>query len=379
MAKAIPPTATAERVGGIFFMNPHDLTIVGADLNADGKIDGPEHPLYDPRVDLNRDAMPQFKALVADVAANGVRQPIICRKNGDQLEVAEGRQRTFAARAAIAAGATLAGVKVEILQAEQEDLILLGIACNEIRVDSPPYTKAKNAAHAVKMGLSKARIAKAFGFVNEAPLNALLNLLTLHPKVIKALENNKISYTGALELVPIAQAKQVEALGALIEAGGALTKERVRAAARNPSNAAPRPGRAELRMLRTFAPQKDDYPEVTDDDVAMTIAYAAWFGDGDAGPLKDIGRGLYEAISKASTKPPKVPKVAKAKAKTTGRGKAKTTGRGKGTTAAKGARAKKPKTTAAAPPEPMPAPAATPVAATPTPAAAPVAAPVAPS
>jgi hypothetical protein len=84
-------TAIDAKRGNLFLVPPEDITIIGLDTE-----DGPEHPLFDERV-----LLPVDEALARNIAIHGVIEPVVIRKNGDDvIEVIDGRQRVRSARLA---------------------------------------------------------------------------------------------------------------------------------------------------------------------------------------------------------------------------------------------------------------------------------------
>lgn len=73
----------------LWWLWPEDIVIIGIDTD-----DGPEHPLWDPRVTLELD--PNF---VASIASVGVLQPVGIAKEGNRFVCVFGRQRIRACRA----------------------------------------------------------------------------------------------------------------------------------------------------------------------------------------------------------------------------------------------------------------------------------------
>ena len=113
-----------------FGMDPMDLTVIGHDTE-----DGPDHPLYDERVKL-----PIDDAMVMNIASLGVREPIIVRKNGDAVEVVDGRRRVLHARVAnellAKKGEPLITVPAMLAKGDACLMEQVAISLNEIRVQA---------------------------------------------------------------------------------------------------------------------------------------------------------------------------------------------------------------------------------------------------
>lgn len=134
--------------------NPYSLFIVGLDKRPDGKVDGPEHPRWDARVNL-----PVDPALVDSIARHGRNLQTVTIVEVDGVaEVEDGRQRVRAARVAfdrlIAAGVEDRTIIVETTKPLRgysiEDQILVGHELNGLRQDDDMLTKCEKVAHALR-------------------------------------------------------------------------------------------------------------------------------------------------------------------------------------------------------------------------------------
>lgn len=204
-----------------FSMNPEDLTVVTDMKNA----------LYDERSDK-----PLDENMVLNIMAYGVKQPVIVRKNGEELEVVDGRQRT---RCAIEANKRLKAegkerLKVPVMLARGEDKDMFGIAifCNEIRSDDTPMVRAKKAQRLIDLGKSIDEAAIVFG-VTKAAINQWLALLELAPAVQKAVEAGEVSASAVAPLRSLSREDQIAKLAELRASGEKVTAKKTSTAVKN--------------------------------------------------------------------------------------------------------------------------------------------------
>lgn len=192
--------------GTIFLVEPENLTI----------ITDPKHPLYDPRVEL-----PVSDDMVNSILSKGVIEPVIARKNGDTIEVTDGRQRTRCAIEANkrlrAEGAPTIQVPVILRRESDAEAFETSVVLNEIRRNDDVLTKAAKAGRLSSFGQSDAQIAVAFG-VTVVTVRNWLKLLDLAPVVQKAVKSGQL---GAIEAVKalggLTREAQKERLPAILE------------------------------------------------------------------------------------------------------------------------------------------------------------------
>lgn len=212
-------TATAEKTsakrsktavdaprGNLFLMEPESLVLI-----TDKK-----HPLYDPRVEW-----PVSEAMVASVSAKGVIEPVIVRKEGPDIVVIDGRQRTKASVEANkrlrAEGAPTIRVPVIIRREEDVEAFSTSVALNEIRQADDVLTKAQKAQKLLNLGRSEAEVAKDFG-VTTVSIKNWLAVLELAPEVRRAVSDELVSAHEAVKtLGKLDREEQVKALPKLIE------------------------------------------------------------------------------------------------------------------------------------------------------------------
>lgn len=175
------------------------------------------HPLYDPRIHL-----PTDEAMIRNIMVNGVIEPVIVAKEGQEVVVVDGRQRT---KNAIEANKRLTAegkepVKVTCIIRRGDDASLFGvlISANENRQDDTPLGKAEKLARYMAMGRTEDQAAIAFG-VSIVTIKTWLAMLTLSEKVRQAVDEGVISATAAVKLVDLPRPEQETALNSLVESG----------------------------------------------------------------------------------------------------------------------------------------------------------------
>lgn len=301
--------------------NPYSLFIVGLDKRPDGKIDGPEHPRWDARVNL-----PVDPDLVDSIARHGRNlQSVTIVEVDGVAEVEDGRQRVRAARAALdrllAAGVEDRTIIVETSKPLRgysvEDQILVGHELNGLRQDDDMMTKAEKVAHAMRFADSdgaeqaKHRLAKANRLHPHQIDLALKVVERAHNDVKAALRTNRITLALAADLSAKPLADQPAALGE-VAANVAPGKKATRASAERDGKVVPSK-RTLARLLRSLE-ELDDTGKVvgyisphgeTSTEIKLWWAFMAgaqWAMDG--GELPDDERfgvdGLREVAKTAN-------------------------------------------------------------------------------
>lgn len=211
-----------------FAMDPDDLTIVGLDTK-----DGEEHPLYDERIKL-----PVEEKLVLNIRVYGVLEPVLVRKNGDVVEVVDGRQRVRAARQANEelrkAGEELVQVPVMLKRGEDPTMIGVMISTNEHRREDELPVKIRKLERFMARGKTEDEAAVAFG-VTKVTIKTWLRLLEAGPEINKALREGAINPSSAAKLAKLPREEQGAALREVLETaqGGKVTTAQAERASRN--------------------------------------------------------------------------------------------------------------------------------------------------
>lgn len=177
----------------LFLVYPEDLLLIGRDTK-----DTPAHPRYDVRVHN------QFEEdVVQGMMEYGVQECIKVVKNGDALEVVDGRQRTINAREANRRleeqGAPKIRVKVIIVRGEDHRLAALTVLLNEHRVDDSAFGRGQKAQKLLDMGHPIESVAMFFK-VSVATTNNYTSLLGLKPEIQGMIVEGKLPATKGYEL-----------------------------------------------------------------------------------------------------------------------------------------------------------------------------------
>lgn len=257
-----------------FSMHPDKLVIVGLDTEHQPG----EHELWDERIHD-----PLDEGMVRNIRVRGVLQPIIVRKNGESVEVVDGRQRVRAAREAsrrndaeglptIHVPCIVRRSKGRTAAQKAADALDTMISTNENRHDDNPVTRAHKAQRLLDYGRSDDEVAETFGITKQA-LKNLLVVLDLSPKVQDAI-GKSISFTAATTLKDLTHEEQDKKLEELVAAGvsvaEALRLQRARKKKEtNGEEHAPRGRAVPVRTLRKVADDKDFMSELSPDARAI--------------------------------------------------------------------------------------------------------------
>lgn len=253
----------AEGRGELLWFDPENLTIV----------EDQEHVLRDP----DRLEAPLDEAMVLNIMALGVKEPVIVRLNGKDkndtpiVEVVDGRNRVRWAREANKrikkAGGDLLRVPGIRTQGQDHDMLAIMIALNVIRKEETPLSKARKAIRYMALGRSEEETAVVFG-VSRATIKNWTQLMECDTSVQKAVESGELAASNAMKLATLPRAEQKEALKKM-QANGA-TKGRAasaaveRAAGRDTGKpAAELPTRPQLKRLLVALEEAQDPPEVS--------------------------------------------------------------------------------------------------------------------
>ncbi len=254
-----------------FAIEPEQLTIVS----------DPEHPLYDERIKL-----PVDEQLVKNIMVYGVKVPILVRKNGEAIEVVDGRQRV---RAAIEANKRLANegglqvkVRAMVEKGSDAELVGVGILTNEHRQSDNVLTKARKAKRMLDLDPDQDACANVFG-VTKVQLNRWLKLLDLDPKVQEAIEANEIPAMAAVALAELPRDKQLAELKMLKEeaagSGKKVTASKARRAVKKAAGGDAKHERPSVKTLQRLYASK-----LLDDDDNIFLGWVLGeVGEADAG------------------------------------------------------------------------------------------------
>lgn len=204
------------RVKGLRIADPDNFTLIGLDTD-----DKEGHPLHDERVHL-----PVNMSLAKNMMELGVLEPILCRENGDRLEVIAGRQRVKAAREAnrLLKAKGEKPITMPYLVKRPDDAEAMGMMLSENtqRQDDDVMLKAEKAARFMKLEPSIDKAATYFG-VDKQTINMWLKLRELHPEVRHAVKEGKIAATAAAKLHKLTKEEQYEQLNEIFSKGTTAT------------------------------------------------------------------------------------------------------------------------------------------------------------
>lgn len=207
MAAALMP---AKR-GNLHHYDPNEPKIIGLDTK-----DGPDHELYDERIDL-----PVDESMVLNIMAIGVKEPIVLRKGPEgRVEVVDGRSRLRAAREANKRLKKLGEEPLYVAGVFEsgDEVHLQGvmISLNEIRRDDNTVVKATKCLRLLgRNGNDIKAAAERFG-VTTAAIKNWIKIGELTPKVKAAVAKGDISASAAAELHGLEKEEQVAKLEKLL-------------------------------------------------------------------------------------------------------------------------------------------------------------------
>lgn len=198
--------------GNLWNFDPDQVIVIGKDTE-----DGPEHELYDKRINLSLD-----ESMVLNIMAFGVKQSVTVRKGpGGKPEVVDGRRRVLHAREAnkrlSKAGEPTVTVPAVLERGSADYFEGIAISLNEIRLDDDIMTKAEKAVRVLQRnGSDIDQVAMIFG-VSGTTIKNWIKLVELAPKVKKAVVSGEISASAASQLHGLEKEQQVAELSKLAE------------------------------------------------------------------------------------------------------------------------------------------------------------------
>jgi ParB family chromosome partitioning protein len=206
----------------LFLMDPAQLTIIGLDTP-----DKENHPLYDSRIHL-----PLDEAMVKNIMTFGVLEPVLVRKNGENIEVLDGKQRVRHAREANkrleAQGSK--PLRISVLAPKREsDKNLAGImvSANEIRRSDEWVQRAEKALKLLNFGYTKPEIANLFN-VSMATVTQWLMFFDLDETIKAKIVNGDLAPSTATLLAKFSHEQQKEELLKLEKAKDNNGKSKIR-------------------------------------------------------------------------------------------------------------------------------------------------------
>lgn len=286
----------------LFLVEPEDLTIVGLDTD-----DGPEHPLYDQRVKL-----PLDMNMARNIAVHGVIQAINVRKDGDDVQVVEGRQRVRAAREAnkILAKEGKETIRVPVKLERGQDHTMFGImvSANEHRHDDSTIAKAHKLARYLAMGRTEEEAAVMFGVTMQTIKNWTV-LLDLDSKVQKAVEDGKISAHSAAGLAKLSRPEQREKLDELLTETAKTGKKASRTKTNASTTGEAKISKRQIQKLLALISKDDEAVDILSEDFIIGVRWA--IGNIPTNRISGLTQLLRKAEEMAKPKKTSKPKEGK--------------------------------------------------------------------
>lgn len=240
-----------------FLIEPEKLTIISDE----------KHALYDERIKL-----PIDEKLVLNIMAFNVKQPVFVAKDGNEIQVVDGRQRVRAALEAnkrlVKDGKEPLRIPVMLQKGDDADLFGVSIFVNELRQSDGPLIKAAKAVRFLAMGRTEEEAAVVFG-VTPAAIRQWVKLFDLAPQVRAAVNAGEITASAASKLAPLKKAEQVEELRKLTADGKKTTGKKAAVAAKKARGqvAIEKPSTKLLKRLIAYSTNNEK--GIGDDDITL--------------------------------------------------------------------------------------------------------------
>lgn len=278
----------------------------------------PTHPLYDPRVERQPD-----EGMILSIMRNGILVPLVIYRDGEDVYVADGRQRRAAAIEANKRLTKEGGTPVVLpcvwKRGDEKKLYEISVTTNAVRSGDSPLESARKMQHLANLnGNDLDAVAVAFG-VTTATVKNHLALLDCAPAVQKAVESNKIPATVATKLAKMPREEQTSTLEKMIESGatkGAAAQKAAKGKASDDSLVKGLSAAQRKKMIAALLEGSFETLKGLEAIVAKAVAAALARVDGDTKPLKawpGVAAIAEDAIAKKA-KAKKPAKMKKAKA-----------------------------------------------------------------
>lgn len=219
----------------------------------------PEHVLYDAKINL-----PVTELQINNVVALGVKQTISVRKNGDKIEVIDGRQRVKWARYAnkqlAEMGQPLIKIPIKMERGTEIQALATMVSTNEVRTADDIINLAHKANELINRGCEIDEIATWFNCTGQTVKNRLA-VLELSDNVQKACRDGLITVTESLKMRKEPHEKQNELLKAHITAEGRRKARREKSVGedgkpkKKKTTRSKAPSKAKIRELIEAMPQ----------------------------------------------------------------------------------------------------------------------------
>jgi ParB family chromosome partitioning protein len=187
----------------------------------------PKHPLFDERA-----LWPIDEKMVLNIMVYGVKEPCLIRRDGEHIDVVNGRQRVTNAceanRRLRKAGNDPIRVPCKLERGEDSYMASLMVLTNELRRSDGPLTRAAKAQRLLSMGKTAEEVCIVFG-IDNATLGRLLKLLDCAPEVQALVRDGKLGYVAASQLGALSREDQLVQLKVLMASGQTTTGDVARA------------------------------------------------------------------------------------------------------------------------------------------------------
>jgi ParB-like chromosome segregation protein Spo0J len=216
--------------------DPDEVIIIGIDTD-----DGPSHWGYDEESNNN----PLLEADVQFTYENGIIQNVLGRRDGDKIVIVAGRGRTRQLREANkrrkADGLPPWFLPVKIVKGDARKMLVLKHGENSHRREQSPFVRAQQ-AYELSQQFPEAQAATIMG-LGLPQFRSILKLLDLGPAVKKAVLEDRLKPTAAIEFAALSEAEQTtklaEVLSTAAATGSKPTTRDVKAKVREANGKAP--------------------------------------------------------------------------------------------------------------------------------------------
>lgn len=225
-----------------------------------------KHPLFDERINL-----PIDPNMVKNVIMYGVLEPVICVREGEEILVADGRQRVrwTAAANEILAKEGKEPIKFQVVFRRGDNRFQMGImiAANERAEKDGPLVRAQKMQRLLDMGRTEEEAAVTFVVSGQAIRNWKA-LLECCPKVKAAVDAGKVPASIAIKLSKLSVEEQEKALAEMLETG-ATGGARAKQIADRANAGTKKPKKKKARQAVDLDSEEEGEEEAADDDAPV--------------------------------------------------------------------------------------------------------------
>lgn len=214
----------AER-GTYFKINPDDKRLV--------IVTDPKDPLYDVR-----GTWAPTEEMILSVGTYGVQETILVRKRDDKLIVVDGRQRVNSSRKWNTPayykkhkGEKITKIPAMVVTVSEDMCVGIQATCN-IHLPESTGSRLEKLEGLINLGRTDDQAAVALGVKPSWIKQAKIALEKCSRSVLSKLRKDDINLSVAVQIAALSQAEQGEKLAEMIKAGGKVTVERAKKAAK---------------------------------------------------------------------------------------------------------------------------------------------------